>query len=432
MFIVLIISKLIARILNILGRGGTTLPGKVALYFKYDILTKLSKNVHIICVTGTNGKTTTCALIEQGMKNANKSYFINKSGANMITGVTTAFINNCTVFGKPKCDYAILECDENSLPEISRYIDADIVVVTNIFRDQLDRYGEVSTTLKKIKEGIDNFESAILVLNADCPLTYSLSKLCSNKTVSFGMNYCSTSNIVTDSPYCPICNNLLRYNSKIYSQLGDFYCNSCGYKRSMPDVLATDYCEDSFCVDDKNISLSLGGIYNAYNYLSAVSVLKLIGLSVDSLSGFNGAFGRMEHFNYNGINILLMLVKNPVGFSNCLEYTAGMQGKYNLIFSLNDKDADGKDVSWIWDVDFNIIKPKIYDVFTLGTRSYDMSLRLKYDDISSNALSGECYNRLIDIIKSFNRDVIIFSTYTSMMTMRHYLINEFGGDEFWL
>ncbi len=432
MFIILIISKLAARILNLLGRGATTLPGRIALYFKYNILTKLSSNMHIICVTGTNGKTTTCAWIEQGMKQAGKSYFINKSGANMITGVTTAFINHSTVFGKPKCEYAILECDENSLPLISRYIDADIVVVTNIFRDQLDRYGEVNITLDKIKQGIDHFYSAVLVLNGDCPLTYSLSRLCKNKFVSFGIDCNNNSKIVSDSPFCPICNNLLNYNTKVFSQLGDYYCVNCGYRRKTPDVLATEVNGNSFCLDGERIHLSLGGIYNIYNYLSAVSVLRLLGISSASVSGFGGAFGRMEQFAYNGIHILLMLVKNPVGFSNCIDYASSLKGKYNLIFSLNDKEADGKDVSWIWDVDFTPIHKKAYRIYTIGTRSYDMALRLKYDIIPSKAIDGENYSEMIDMIKSFNRDVIIFSTYTSMMRMRHDLIDAFGGDEFWL
>ncbi|MDO4363910.1 MAG: Mur ligase family protein, partial [Clostridia bacterium] len=166
MLITLLISKILIKILNIIGKGATSLPGKIALKLKPGILFRLSKGVYCICVTGTNGKTTTCALIEHGLKTNNVPYFINKSGANMISGVTTAFIKNSNIFGKPKCRYAVLECDENSLPIITNSINTKIIVVTNIFRDQLDRYAEVNTTFDKIKQGILNSPNATVVLNA--------------------------------------------------------------------------------------------------------------------------------------------------------------------------------------------------------------------------------------------------------------------------
>ncbi|MBR2277817.1 MAG: DUF1727 domain-containing protein, partial [Eubacterium sp.] len=131
-------ARLVSGVLRLFNKGATTLPGRVALYIKYDILTRLSQGVHIICVTGTNGKTTTCAMIENALTSSGYSAFLNKSGANMLTGVTTAFLQNSSLFGKCRKDFAVLECDEKSLPAISRYIDADVLAVTNIFRDQLD------------------------------------------------------------------------------------------------------------------------------------------------------------------------------------------------------------------------------------------------------------------------------------------------------
>ena len=180
MIFTILISKLIAKALNLLNFGATTLPGRVALRLKIDILNRLSKGVKIICVTGTNGKTTTCALLEYALNKKGLSYFINKSGANMLSGVATAFIMNCNLLGKCKREYAILECDENSFPEISRYLDASIVGVTNIFRDQLDRYGELDSALNSIISAVGNLPKADIVLNADCPLTYSISKHCEN------------------------------------------------------------------------------------------------------------------------------------------------------------------------------------------------------------------------------------------------------------
>lgn len=434
----IIAAKIIYYILRLFGRGATTLPGKAALYLKYNILNRLSKGVHIICVTGTNGKTTTCALLEHALKADGISYFINKSGANMLSGVATAFIVNSDIFGRCKKDYAILECDENSLPLISRYLDADVVAVTNVFRDQLDRYGEVNFTLSKIREGIDNMPEALIVLNADCPLTYSLSKLCDNDFLTFGVNADLNESAVSDNRFCPMCNCELAYHSRVYAQLGDYYCPHCGYHRCIPDIYVSDIVDvtefgSTFFVDDRFHSISLGGVYNIYNYISALGVLKALSISVpQSLDDFSGAFGRMERFRNGKQTVLLMLVKNPVGLSGCIKYVSKIKGEVDLAFALNDNDADGRDVSWIWDVSFKPLNIKNSFIYTAGLRAYDMALRLKYDNINvSEVINGEDYNSLINIIKQSNRDFAVLSTYTSMMNMRHIFIENFGGKEFW-
>ncbi len=305
MILTILISKLISRLLRFFGKGATTLPGKVALFMKYNILNRLCRGVDIICVTGTNGKTTTCALIEHALKKLEKSYFINKSGANMISGVATAFIMNCNIFGRCKKEYAILECDENSLPEISRYIDAKIIAVTNIFRDQFDRYGELDSALNSIVSGINNMPDALLVLNADCPITYSIIEKCENKIYPFGVNANCLQSAVSESRFCPVCGGELVYKSRVYAQLGDFFCAKCGYKRVFPELSISDISENegvySFIVNRPSAStLSsslLGGIYNIYNFACAFAVLDLLGLYDSALlSDFSGAFGRMEHF----------------------------------------------------------------------------------------------------------------------------------------
>lgn len=424
------------------NKGATTFPGKIALHIKYDLLNYLSNGVKIICVTGTNGKTTTCALIEHALKANNLSYFINKSGANMITGVATAFIMNANLFAKCKKDYAILECDENSLPLISRYIDAEVVVVTNVFRDQLDRYGEVSYTLSKIKEGIENMPQAVLVLNGDCPLTYSLADACSNRYITYGIDADIGSVDLSDNRFCPICAKELAYKSRTFAHLGNFVCPNCSYHREKPTVRVTDIVDvnefgSTFFMqvngDNKLYSISLGGVYNVYNFCSAVTALNVLGITdFSSMCNFSGAFGRMERFKNGSQNILLLLVKNPVGLSSCIKYVSKIQNDFDMAFSLNDKEADGTDISWIWDSSFESLKIKNASIYTLGRREYDMALRLKYDGLDvTKIIGGEDYEALIDIIQSSQRDFVIFSTYTSMMNMRHKLIENFGGLEFW-
>jgi UDP-N-acetylmuramyl tripeptide synthase len=180
-------------------------------------------------------------------------------------------------------------------------------------------------------------------------------------------------------------------------------------------------------------SLSIGGIYNVYNFSSAVLALSVLGINnVDSVCTFGGAFGRMEKFKCSNKEITLLLVKNPVGLSQCLSYVQKINGNFDLILSLNDKDADGRDVSWIWDASFAGIRDKCNNVYTLGTRGLDMAVRLKYDSIKvDKIIHGENYNQMIDVITNSKNNVVILSTYTSMMSMRHCLINKFGGAEFW-
>ncbi len=442
MIIAILIAKILTKILNFFGRGATTFPGKIALRLKPNILRRLSENVEVICVTGTNGKTTVCALISYLLEHNACSYFVNKGGANMITGVAAAFINNSSVFGRCKCRYAVLECDENSLPAILSYVTAEVIVVTNVFRDQLDRYGEVTETLSKVAEGISYCPDAVLVLNGDCPLTFSLSHRFDNSCVTFGISDSYTDGIVSDSRYCPFCNSVLDYNYTVYSQLGDFYCSRCGYKRMIPDFAASDIIDlgergSSFFVSsplgEKYVSSSLGGIYNVYNYLCACAVGYIVGTeNTDCLSSFSGAFGRMERFEYDGHSILLLLVKNPVGLSNCIRYVSKLKNDFDVCFALNDNDADGRDVSWIWDADFEPISYKNSHFVTTGLRAYDMALRLKYSGIDTErVIDGEDYSLLAEYIKSSHRDFVIMSTYTSMMNMRREFVSQFGGKEFW-
>lgn len=429
MIIAMIVSKLIAYILNLLHHGATTLPGKIALKLKPNILYTLSKKVKVICVTGTNGKTTTCALLDTAFRANGLSYFANSSGANMLTGVVTSFIANSTILGKCKKDYAILECDENSLPIIASYIDAEMLVVTNLFRDQLDRYGEISTTLSKIQQGVSLMPDTKLVINADCPIT---STLLNDNSVTFGMNITADSMAISDNIYCPRCRGRLIYSSNTYAHLGNYFCSRCGYKRAKLDYIISLLHDNEIIINDKLCKISLDGIYNAYNFLSAYAVCSELRLSnLNSLSSFFGAFGRMERFIYNDRSILVLLVKNPVGYSNCISLVSKKYSLFDMIFALNDKSADGCDVSWIWDVDYTPLSPMICDAYTIGTRAYDMAVKLKYDGIASNVLIGEDYESMVDLIKNGDKDFVIFSTYTSMMSMRHYLINAFGGEEFW-
>lgn len=431
--IIIALVRLCEKLLRLFGRGATSFPGKLALFLKKDILKSLSRGVRIIAVTGTNGKTTTCAMIESALKKAGVSCFLNRSGANLITGVTAAFIANCNLFGRCRYDCAVLECDENALKKISLYIDAQILVVTNIFRDQLDRYGEVSSTLAAIKEGAGNMKNALLVLNADDPLTFSLSRL-GNPYVSFGISKRLSLGGRGESEFCPFCGTAYEYAFRTYSQLGGFYCPSCGYARETPDYSAEEvFLQDpdtsSFFAVFRGkaalVSVNLGGIYNVYNALAAAAALREFGVELsdveNALSEFGGAFGRMERFE----NVRMLLVKNPAGFTQTVNYIKPL-AVHNLIFVLNDNDADGKDVSWIWDAQIDI-GDHVENVYAFGIRSGDMALRLKYAGIQAKIIKN--YDEFKKITSQ--PDTVIIPTYTAMMALRPYFAHRSGKKEFW-
>lgn len=433
MIITIIIAKLAERLLRLFGRGATTFPGKIALLLNRNILKQISKNVKIIIITGTNGKTTTARIVEEGLRVAGKSCFINRSGANLITGITTSFIMNSTVTGKCKSEYAVIECDENALKKVSLYLDADYLAVTNVFRDQLDRYGEVSHTLNAIKTGAQNMKNAVLVLNADDPLSFSLSAL-ERRYYTYGINVPLSLGGRGDSDYCFFCKAPYKYNYKTYSQLGDFYCTECGYKRESPDFcvydvleLKPDYSAVFASVSGKNaiLKINLGGVYNIYNALCALSVLSLAGLSEEklekALSCFSAAFGRMECFG----DVRILLVKNPTGLTQALNYIYPMDFD-NVIFVLNDNDADGRDVSWIWDADIKI-NDKTSGIYAFGIRSGDMALRLKYGGYEPQIIKS--YDEFHRICKSGATAVI--PTYTAMMRLRPYFAKLYKKERFW-
>lgn len=452
-----IISCLVCRfvhfVLQKLGRGATTLPGRVALKVKRNILTDLSKNVKVIIVTGTNGKTTSCRIIEEGLKTAGKTYFINKSGANLITGITASFIMNSTITGKNKYEYAIVECDENAFREVSRYIRADAVLVTNVFRDQLDRYGEVTHTLNAIKESVKNLPNATICLDADCSLTYSMSREIPNKIITFGVDIPFEKDAkapeISDAKYCIFCKNEYSYTYHTYGHLGGFVCPSCGYSRPKADFAVTSVEElkqnhsivvASFNGNKNIVKVNIGGAYNVYNAIGCAAALSAVGIDdktiIKALETFNGAFGRMEQFTSGDNKINVILVKNPAGFSQTMSFLKSINDDFTMILSLNDNAADGRDISWIWDVDFNNIfeKSNVKDIYVTGKRCYDMAIRVKYEGVGERKIKiieNEDYDKLVDIATSQGRDVYIVPTYTSMMTMRPTIAKRLGGKDFW-
>lgn len=416
-------------------KGGTTFPGRVALKIDKNILSKVSKGYKVILVTGTNGKTTTTSMIYNIIKESGHPVITNNTGANLFPGIVTTFVDSFKFGSKVKDNYAVIEVDEANLKYITEYITPEVITVTNLFRDQLDRYGEVYTTLNKILEGIYNVPETTLVLNGDESL---LGKLDLKNPVHFygfdkAVNDNKTIEINADAKFCKFCKTPYEYNFVTYNHLGDFYCPNCGYKRSdlmyaVTDIIDINADKSTVKFNDLEVSINQSGTYNIYNGLCAYSIAKELGISDSaikkSLENQSSSFGRQETINIEGKDVKIFLVKNPAGYNQSLDTICLNKEKFAAAFLLNDNYADGQDVSWIWDVDFEkLTETNIDEVYISGLRAYDMAVRLKTAGLNPNKfIIEEQYEALTEAIKNGNCDKLyILATYTAMINYRKYL-----------
>jgi UDP-N-acetylmuramyl tripeptide synthase len=450
-FIALILCKLTRQFLRIIGRGGTNLPGKVAVYVCPDLLSHLAKDIKCTIITGTNGKTTTSRIIEEAHKLAGLDCIANRSGANLLTGITAEFAMNATLKGKPKKRYAVIECDEAASKKVCKYINPHVLLVTNIFRDQLDRYGEVSHTIENVRIGISNSPNAVVCLNADDSLSVSLGDGLSNKIVYYGVEtpvYKGDITELSDAMHCTKCKAAYSYDYVTYAHLGGFYCPNCGFKRPNAQVAVTkitkqtpDGAEVIIRIGDheRNAVINLPGGYNIYNGVGALTAVMQSGIAEDTavsaLESFQCGFGRMEKFQLGDAWVRMILVKNPAGCNQVLNYLTSQEDKALFVVCLNDKIADGTDISWIWDVNFEKLhemQERLSGIIVSGIRRDDMALRLKYAGFDEGFFTiAEDYSQLIETISTQQLPVFVMPTYTAMLGLRDIISSKFGYKDFW-
>jgi len=443
--------KITCAVLRAFKKGGTSLPGKIALLFCKDILKYVSKNVKVILVTGTNGKTTTCRIIETALEEAGINYFSNKSGANLLNGVVTSFCLASSLSGKNRHDYAVIECDEAALRQVTKYINPKVILVTNIFADQLDRYGDVFNILRLIADGINNCDSATICINADCSLCTHLMTLTGKEVRLFGVDIEIPDAHINEQNgilHCIKCGNPYTYDYVTYAHLGGFRCNRCGYKRNKPDVGAVSISNMDITGSDiimsmnnrqYNLRVNLAGAHNIYNALAAACALNTVGMEdkhiLTAVSTFKSGFGRMEIIKINNIPVNIILVKNTAGFNQIINYLFLVEDEYILSVILNDKPADGTDVSWINDVDFeklNETEEKIRYVYLGGTRAEDMALRLKSAGFDMNKVCTVKNDKaLVNKALEHNIPIYITATYTAMFNLRNMLTGKYSLKEFY-
>ena len=448
LFLAILLCKLSRAALRILGRGGTALPGSLALKLCPDIVARLSRGVRTVMVTGTNGKTTTCRMIEQMLLDAKIDCMANRSGSNLERGIAADLCANASLTGRPKKRTAVIECAEAAFKRVCGEINPEVVVVTNIFRDQLDRYGEVTHTLESIRIGLESAQRATVCLDADDSLVASLAPDAPDRVRFFGIDAAlGQGSEISDAPRCIVCGAEYEYDFHTFAHLGGFKCPKCGYSRTEPDVavagvdtLGPDGSVFEIRVDGEyyTAALSLPAAYNLYNAAAAVAAATALGVGAEgalkSLSHIESGFGRMERFELGKAKVTMVLVKNPAGCDRAIDYLAG-QNFGTAVFCLNDGQADGTDVSWIWDAGFERIfaggkAPQ--RLIVSGTRAEDMRLRLKYAGASEGSVTIiRDVVELTDAIAQCEGTVCVMPTYTAMLPLRAELAERVGRKEFW-
>ncbi|MDQ2923120.1 MAG: Mur ligase family protein [Candidatus Dormibacteraeota bacterium] len=429
--------------------GGTTLPGDVARAFDPKILTKLSQDLThgSIVITGTNGKTTTARLVTWLLEGMGYRVVSNRAGANLIFGVTAAAVAHAGTDGRLHADWGVFEIDEASLPKAVEELQPRATLVLNLFRDQLDRYGELESIAKKIESALSGLpQGSTAMLNADDPRVAEIGLGLPRTPLWFGLD--DTSVAARELPHaadartCPKCGASLNFEAVYVGHDGVYSCPNGDFARPRPKITAKHIKLEGFerlsaDIEGTRIEMPLGGLYNTYNVLAAFVVARTIGLEPEyigeRLRAFRAAFGRQERIEFRGRHLNLVLSKNPAGFNETLRAAVGLARGRNFLIGLNDRKADGTDVSWIWDVDFEHLKGKAKTVVPAGNRAHDLAVRLKYAGVDAREPETDP-GRALDLLVKVTHEgdtAFLLCTYTAMLDLRAELVRRGWAKPYW-
>ncbi|MDO8690460.1 MAG: MurT ligase domain-containing protein [Dehalococcoidia bacterium] len=449
-------GKMAGALSRRLGKGGgTSLPGLVALAIDPGLLPGLARQVpQAILVTGTNGKTTTSAMIASMLRAGGFVPLQNQTGSNLLRGLTTALMARCGPGGRLKAverSVIIFEVDEAVLPLAASATRPRTVLFNNLFRDQLDRYGEVDTVRSLWLKAVGSLPGdTVLVLNADDPAVAGLADAARGTALFFGVEDRGLGvrglEHAADSLRCLKCGDPYEYSASFYAHLGHYRCRGCGSGRPQPQVTASSVAFDGFegaCFrleapqGSSTVSLKLGGLYNVYNALAAAAAGLALGLPLnvvaEALERFSPAFGRLERLVIDGRRVCLILVKNPTGFNQVLRALGQGPLPDTVMMALNDRIADGRDVSWIWDVDFDGLEG--VRLVVSGLRAEDMALRLKYGGmaVSKDAVWRDLAGALDRALESTPEGgtLYVLPTYTAMLELQRLLARRGHLQDYW-
>jgi len=399
--------------------GGTSITGLVAQKVYPDIVGHLATQLEFgsVVVTGTNGKTTTSAFISAILSDAGLRVWRNREGSNLMGGIASSLVMRALPNGllrRAGQAMTIFEVDEAVVPQVVETVSPRVAVFTNLFRDQLDRYGEVDSVAARWQQAVSNLSiDTILVLNADDPATANLGELFAGRVLYFGIDDPaldltkqqgkSERHQVSDTRTCPRCGGDYTYDMRFFSHMGHYRCTSCGLERPQPDVRVVKAKTDDFdrlrigisssvlpATQPREIVIPLPGIYNVYNALAAATVAQAIEIGwepiVTGIEQFKPIFGRGERIHIEGRTLRLLLAKNPTGFNEVLRTLFNEGTQRHVLFVLNDNIADGRDISWIWDVDFEQAVNHTSTLVVAGSRALDLALRLKYAGVAQDEM----------------------------------------------
>ena len=445
-------AKLTSFIISALHVGqASNVPGRMALSLKKDLFKNfnIKTNCKIILITGTNGKSTTCGLLANILKSTDKKVIYNKSGANLLSGIISTFCHYSDLSGKLNYDYIILEVDEAILHLITKEIHPDVIGVTNLFRDQLDRFGELDTTAKLIEKGIvetrqrqvSTHNDTTVVLNADDVRVAFLKT--ENKKIYYGIttsheplatNHNSWLSDPEEITTCPECKSDLSFSYKSLAHLGNYECTKCNLKRPEIDFSVIGFKTDNLTINfdlihnnsKNNFFLPMIGTFNLYNALCAIAIAKTISNVTQvqiqkAFDSYSTIFGRGEKLTLNKKNAWIYLIKNPSGTTEVLKTLCNIPNARFLI-AINDNYADGRDISWLWDARFDFLQNHKKSVFVSGNRAHDMALRLKYANINEEQIrvTENITGAINKSLKSLdtNETLYILPTYTVLLEMQ--------------
>lgn len=423
-------------------RPAANFPGKIALYADPALIAHLRPRLRegSVVVVGTNGKTTTTNLLADALEAEGKSVVCNRTGANLDSGVATSLLQT------KGADWGVFESDELWLAKILPHLQANYVLLLNLFRDQLDRCGEIDRIQESIIGALATSPNTVLVYNADDPLCAYIASKSANRSIAFGvaqsMNLAQ--NTVADAQMCQHCSSMFEYSFRQYGQLGDYHCPKCGFSRPALDYAAENVCVSAAGVSfdlvgkgaeqpgvqpgaqgaerpiEQSVRSSLGGAYMAYNLAAVATVTYTVGVSGAALQraidSFDPQNGRLQTYEIAGRRVLLNLAKNPTGFNQNLRIVNEDAHPKAVAFFINDKEADGHDISWIWDVDFEELANQNCVVYAGGLRKNDLQVRLKYAGVNAQLVEGasDVFGRVSHASLPSGAAVYLIANYTAL------------------
>jgi UDP-N-acetylmuramyl tripeptide synthase len=439
-------AKAVGTLARTAGRGGgTSLPGKVLTRVEPHAIGRLARRLErgSVVISATNGKTTTAAMVASILERGGARLVHNRAGANMVGGIASALAAASRRGGRALTgDFGLFEVDEFWLGAVVEELEPRAMLLGNLFRDQLDRYGELETIADRWAAIVARSHAA-LVLNADDPLIADLGR--TTTPTYFGVDDDSLAlpelQHASDSKHCRRCGHAYVYTAVYFAHLGHYRCPSCGQERPEPSVVATEVelrgiRSAAFTLRGRRVELPLPGLYNVYNALGAAALTLSLGVALDDviegLEAVAPAFGRAETLDL-GRPASLLLVKNPAGANEVLRTLALEGGELDVLGVLNDRVADGRDVSWVWDADWELLVPHVRRMTCAGTRAAELALRMKYAGLPADriAVVDQLEPALDAAIADGSGPLYIVPTYTALLELREILTRRGQVEAYW-